>query len=154
MAQKTLPPSASIGIAAVIEPDATSVGDHSTNWISMSDFQAISAIIMAGALGASATLDAKLEQAKDGNGTDAKDLENAMITQLTKDSGDDNKQAVIEVWGEDLDIKNKYSHVRLTVSVGTANSDLAAIVLGTHPRQGPASELNVASVSEIVSLVN
>lgn len=152
MAQKTLPPSALIGIAAVIEPDATATGDHSTGWISMSDFQAISAVIMAGALGASATLDAKLEQAKDDAGADAKDLDNAAITQLTKAAADDNKQAVIEVWGEDLDIKNKYSHVRLTVSVGTANSDLAAIVLGTHPRQGPASDLNAASVAEIVSL--
>ncbi|WP_417794598.1 hypothetical protein [Terasakiella pusilla] len=152
MSQKTTPPSASIGIIGLIEPDATAVGAHSTGWISMSDFQAISAVVMAGALGASATVDAKIEQAKSDAGADAKDLTGAVITQLTKDNGDDNKQAVIEVWGEDLDIKNMYSHVRLTVTVGGANSDLGAIVLGTHPRQGPASDLNLASVAQIVNL--
>lgn len=154
MAQKTLPPSALIGVVGVIEPNATPVGDHSTSWISMSDFQAISAIVMAGALGAGATLDAKLEQAKDGTGVDAKDLDGAAITQLTKANGDDNKQALIEIWGEDLDLKGKYTHVRLTLSIGGANSDVSAVVLGTHPRQGPASDHNPESVVEIVNLTD
>jgi len=152
MVQKTLPPSASSAIVGVIEPDATVVGNHSTGWISMSDFQAAQAIIMTGALGTAATLDAKLEQATDDAGAGVKDLTNAAITQLTKVAGDDNKQAIIEIWGEDLDIKNKYSHIRLTISVGTANSDCAALVLCSHPRQGPASEHDLASVAEIVNL--
>ncbi|MDV6329099.1 hypothetical protein Q5L94_13700, partial [Idiomarina sp. Sol25] len=81
----------------------------------MSDTQAIMAVIMAGALGTAATLDAKIEQAKDETGADAKEVAGGIITQLTKANGDDNKQAAIELWGEDLDIKHNYSHVRLTV---------------------------------------
>jgi len=42
--------------------------------------------------------------------------------------------------------------VRLTISVAAANSDCAALVLGSHPRQGPASERDLASVVEIVIL--
>ncbi|EBA18394.1 hypothetical protein RSK20926_11764 [Roseobacter sp. SK209-2-6] len=152
MAQKTLPPSASVALLAVIEPDATAVGDHSTGWLSMADFQAIQALICVGALGAAATIDAKIEQAKDDAGAEVKDLEGAAITQLTKADGDDNKQAIIEFWGEDLDIKNDFVFVRLTVTVGGANSDLSAVVLGSHPRQGPASKLNPPSVSELVTL--
>ncbi|MEX0302214.1 MAG: hypothetical protein AB3N24_07310 [Leisingera sp.] len=152
MAQKTTPPSAAMALLGVIEPDATATGDHSTGWISMADTQAIMAVILAGALGATATIDAKIEQATDETGANAKDVTGAAITQLTKAAGDDNKQAVIELWGEDLDIKNDFSHVRLTVSVGVANSDVGAMVIGTHPRQGPASDLNLASVAEIVTL--
>jgi hypothetical protein len=152
MAQKTLQPSAVSAVLGVIEPDATAAGDHSTGWISMSDFQAIQAVVMAGALGAAATLDAKLEQATDDAGTGAKAVDGAAITQLTKAAADDNKQAIIEVWGEDLDIKNKFSHVRLTLSIGVANCDVAAIVLGTHPRQGPASDHDLDSVAEIVTV--
>ncbi|MFY0619318.1 hypothetical protein [Shimia sp.] len=152
MAQKTLALSAAVALVGVIEPDATAVGNHSTGWISMSDFQHVQAIVLAGALGASATLDAKFEQATDDAGTDVKDIEGASITQLTKDDGQDNVQALIELWGEDLDIKNKFTHVRLTLTVGAANSDLSAIVLGAHPRQGPASDHDLDSVIEIVSL--
>ncbi|MEP3633689.1 MAG: hypothetical protein ABJM82_18850 [Shimia thalassica] len=152
MAQKTLTPSALSAVVGIIEPDATAVGDHSTGWISMSDFQAVSAIVMAGALGTAATLDAKFEQATDDAGSDLKDVEGAAITQLTKAGGDDNVQSIIEIWGEDLDIANDFTHVRLTLTVAGANSDLAAVVMGTHPRQGPASDHDLDSVAEIVNL--
>ncbi|MBL4767655.1 MAG: hypothetical protein JKY94_08065 [Rhodobacteraceae bacterium] len=152
MSQKTLPPSALMAIVGTIDPDAAAVGSYSTGWISMSDFQGIQAIILAGALGTAATIDAKLEQATDDAGTGVKDVDGAVITQLTKVGADDNKQSIIEIWGEDLDISNSFSHARLTIDVGTANSDFAAIVIGLHPRQGPASEYDLASVAEIVTL--
>ena len=152
MAQKTLPLSTTVGLIAAIDPDATSIGDHSTGWLNMAEVQMISAMIAVGSLGTNATVDAKIEQAKDDAGTGAKDVAGAAIQQLTKVGGDDDKQAFIELWGEDLDLKEEYTHVRLTVTVGGANSDLAAFVLGAHPRQGAASDNNAASVAEIVTI--
>lgn len=151
MAQKTLNPSQIAAVVGVIDPDAAGVGTQTTDWISLSAFQSIMAIVMAGTLGASATLDAKLEQAQDASGTGAKDVAGSNITQLVKAS-DDDKQAAIECWAEDLDIANDFTHVRLSMTVGTATSDCSAIVLGMNSRYGPASDYDAASIAEIVTV--
>ena len=152
MAQKALRPSEETGIVGVIDPDAYGTGTETTGWIEVADVQRIMAIVMAGTLGASATLDAKIEQATDGSGTGAKDVPDAAITTLTKAGGDDDKQAIIELWGEDLDIDDGFTHIRLSMTVGTASSDAGAMVLGMSVRYGPASDHNLASVDEIVTL--
>ena len=152
MAQKALRPSEEMGIVGVIDPDAYGTGTETTGWIDVAAVPRIMAIVMAGTLGASATLDAKIEQAIDSSGTGAKDVSGAAITQLTKAGSDDDKQAVIEFWGEDLDIDNGFTHIRLSMTVGTASSDAGAIVLGTSVRYGPATDHNLASVDEIVTL--
>lgn len=151
MAQKTLRPSEMAAIVGAIDPDANGTGDYTTGWIDMGDFAAIMAIVMAGTLGASATLDAKLEQATDASGTDAKDVDGSDITQLVKASNDDD-QAVIECFAEDLDLEGGFTHVRLSMTVGTASSDSAGIVLGFAPRYAPASDHDIASVQEIVTV--
>lgn len=136
-------------VVGVIDPDAYGADTYETGWIDMASFKAILAVVMAGDLGASATLDAKIEQATDGSGTGAKDLTGKAITQLTQAGTDSNKQAVIEVWEDELDKNNDFTHVRLSVTVGTATSDVGAIVLGFNARYQPAADL--ASVDEIVS---
>lgn len=151
MTQKTLNPSQIAAVVGVIDPDAAGTGTQTTVWINMADFQAIMAVVMAGTLGTSATLDAKLEQAQDASGTGAKDVAGSGITQLVKAS-DDDKQAVIECWAEDLDIANNFTHVRLSMTVGAATSDCGAIVLGMNSRYGPASDYDLASVDEIVTV--
>jgi len=55
-------------LVGVIDPDATAASVVSTGWINMANFERLMAIIFAGTLGASATVDAKLEQATDGAG--------------------------------------------------------------------------------------
>lgn len=152
MAQKILPASAVMAIAAMIDPDAYAAGTYTSGWVSMADFQSIQAVVSAGTLGASATLDAKIEQATDAAGTDAKDLTGAAITQLTKAGPDDDKQAIIELYSEDLDLTNGFTHVRLTITVGVATSDAAGFVFGLGPRYAPASGRDAASVNEIVTL--
>jgi len=138
-------------VAGIIDPDATGAGTVTTGWISMADFGRIMAVVMAGTLGASATLDAKLEQATDGSGTGAKDITGKAITQLTKAGSDDDKQAVINCHQSELDLENSFTHVRLSMTVGTATSDVGAVVLGLDPRYGPASDNDLASVAEIVN---
>lgn len=136
-------------IVGVIDPDVTAAGAVSSDWVNMADFESIMAIAMAGTLGTSATLDAKIQQATDSSGTGVKDVSGKAITQLVKASNDDN-QAVINCRAEDLDLANDFTHARLTITVGTATSDAAGIVLGFNARRMPVDGEDLASVVEIV----
>lgn len=133
--------SESLAVVSVIKPDATAAGTATSGWISMATYGQILAVIMAGDLGTNATVDAKLQQATDGSGTGAKDVSGKAITQLTQAGTDkSNKQALINLRSEELDRKNGFTHVRLSVTVATATSDLAAIVLGTRARYSPVTQ--------------
>lgn len=150
MTQKTVNPADLVAIVGVIDPDANAAATYTTGWIDMANTQQILAVISAGILGTLATLDAKIEQATDASGTGTKDVAGAAITQLTKAGSDDDKQAVIGFFAEDLDVNNDFNHVRLSMTVGTATSDCGAMVLGMGMRYGPASGQSLASVDEIV----
>jgi hypothetical protein len=150
MVQKTLSPTAMLAILATIDPNRHAVAVYNSPWVSLADFAAVAAIVQTGTLGTAATIDAKLEQATDSAGANAKDVEGAVISQLTK-AADDDKQAIIECWGEDLDLKAEFTHVRLSVEVAGDTSDFGAVLLGCTPRYGPASDSNVDTVSEIAA---
>jgi hypothetical protein len=106
------------------------------------------AIILAGELGASATLDAKL-QSDDASGfASASDISGKSITQLTKAGSDDDKQAIISLKSEELPAGERY--VRLSMTIGTAASDCGAVVLG-RGRYKPSTDDDLASVDEIVA---
>jgi hypothetical protein len=145
-----LKPSDAVAVVGAIDPDAYSASTQTTGWISMADWIAVCAIVMAGALGSSATVDAKFEQATDSSGTGAKDVTGKAITQLTQVGTDSDKQALINLFADDLDINNGFTHVRLSMTVGTAASDAGAVVLGLYPRQGSAADNDAATVDEIV----
>lgn len=136
----------SIAVLAAIDPDAMAAGEVSTPWINASDFASFAAIIMVGALGASAAVDAKIGQATDSAGTGVKDLTGKAITQITANDG----QAIIDFKAVELDLEGDYTHFRLTLTVGAATSDVAALVLGADARYEPASDHDAASVVEIV----
>lgn len=145
-------PSERAAVVGAIDPDAYATGTYTTDWVAAKNFNKFLAIVMAGDLGASATLDAKIEQASDSSGTGAKDLTGAAITQLTKAGSDDNKQSLINFGAEDLDIVNGFTHVRLSMTVGTAASDAGGLLMAFDARFGPASDNDASSVDEIVSV--
>lgn len=147
----TVRPSDQVAVVGNIDPDAYAAGTVTTGWVSAKNFDAFMAIVQAGDLGASATLDAKLEQATDGSGTGAKDITGKAITQLTKAGSDDNKQAVINLRTEELDVTNGFDFVRLSMTVATATSDAGGILLGMVARYGPASDNDASTVDEIVA---
>ena len=151
MSMKTLLPSQVAAIVGVIDPDLNTAGTVTTGWIAAADFASFMAIVMAGALGSGATLDAKIEQATDAAGAGVKDLDGAAITQLSQADGDNDKQAVIELFQEDLDIANDYTHFRVSMTIASASSDSAVVVLAMPPRYGPASGSNLSTVDEIVA---
>lgn len=152
MTQKTIPMGAVIGILGSIDPDAYAASTVTTGWISAATWQDFMAIVQAGTLGSSATLDAKIQQATDSGGTGVKDLSGAAITQLTEAGTDSDKQAVICFSADDLDIANGFNHFRLSMTIGTATSDAGGIVLGSAGRYGPAASHDAASVDEIVTV--
>jgi len=143
-------PTEEVGVVGAIDPDNHSTGTQTSAWIGMQDFEAVMALVAAGDLGTSATIDAKLEQAQDSSGTGAKDVSGKSITQLTQAGSDSGKQALVNLRREELDVQNGFTHVRLSLTVGTASSDAAGVVLGFMPRHGPASDQGLASVDEIV----
>lgn len=145
-----LKPSDQVAVVGAIDPDANAAGTLTTGWVSLADFGALMAVIMAGTLGSSATLDAKFEQATDDSGTGAKDVTGGAITQLTQAGTDSDKQSIINLFAEDLDINNGFTHARLSMTVGTATSDSGAVLLGLYPRSGAASDSDAATVAEIV----
>ena len=147
---KTVPLSSEVGILGAIDPDAYAAGTVTTGWISAAQFQRFMAVVMAGTLGSSATLDAKIEQASDSSGTGAKDLTGAAITQLTQAGSDSDKQAVIAFGSDDLDLANGFTHFRLSMTVATATSDCGGLVIGSDVRYGPAVDQDAATVDEIV----
>lgn len=134
-------------ILGAINPSSQAAGAATSGWISLADFQKLLAVVQTGTLGASATVDAKIQQATDSSGSGAKDVTGAAITQI---SGANNQQAEINLDAEQLDVEGGYGYVRLSITVGTAASQTAAVVFGFNPRFAPASDYNAASVAEIV----
>lgn len=143
-------PSERCAIVGVIDPDAYTNAAYTTACVPVSKFRRLQAIIMAGTLGSSATIDAKLFRAEDASGTNPTDITGASITQLTQAGTDSDKQAIInyDTQGEEGNAKK---FIGLSVTVGVAASDMGALLLGFDPFQAPASSDDLASVDEIVS---
>jgi len=73
----------------------------------------------------------------------------AAITQMTKSAGDD-KQALISLNTDALDIAGGFQYVALSMTIGGAPADAGGLIVGLAPRVGPASDNDLASVDEIV----
>ena len=140
-------PSEFLALLATINPSLQAVGSLTTGWIPMGNVHSLLAIITTGTLGASATVDANLQQAQDGTGTGAKPLTGKAITTLTGAGG---VQALINLQAQELDVNNGFGFVELTITVGVAASETAGILLGASTRYEPASAFNAASVSQIL----
>jgi hypothetical protein len=141
-------------IAAVvgnIDPDAYAASTVTTNeYIPLKHFRRFMAIIQAGDIVSTGTIDAKLITYTNSSGSGAADVTGSAITQLTQAGTDSNKQVVINFDPSKL-AGSTATHFRLSVTMGTAGADLSAIVLGLDPLYGPASDNDVATVDEIVT---
>lgn len=144
-------PHEKIGIVATIDPDAYTAATYVSDWVDMQDWPGgIMAVVMAGDLGSSATLDARLRQATDSSGTGAKDISGKVMTQFTQASTDSDKQAVITLLADQMDVAGGFRFAALSMVVAVAASDCGAIILGMNPSYGPATDVDLASVDEVV----
>ncbi len=146
----SLKPSQRLALLAALNPVSQTAATVTTGWISAKNFYDFMAVLQVGALGSSATVDAKLQQASDSSGTGAKDISGKAITQLTQAGTDSNKQVLINLAQSDLDIANGFTHFRLSVTVATAACLIAALVFGIEGRESPVDAFDAATVDEIV----
>lgn len=139
-----------LALVGAIDPDANTAATYTTGWVNAKNFAMLAALVAAGDLGASATLNAKLEQATTSGGGSAKDITGKAITALTQAGTDDNKQAWINVKPEELDVDNGFAFVRLSMTVAVATSDSAGFLFGLFPSRGPATDVDTTTVDEVV----
>ena len=142
-------PSERFAVAAVVAPGARAAGAGNSGWVDTALYSRLAAVISTGVLGASATIDAKWQQASDSSGTGVTDITQGQLAQIVKASGD-NKQAVMNLDVNRLTDRTK-RFVRLVLTVGVATSDAGAVVLGVDPRHAPASDNDPATVVQVVS---
>ena len=141
-------PSEAAAVAAVIDPDILTTTAFLSGAVDMSKFDRIMAVVMVGTLGASATVDAKLQSATTSGGSYA-DISNKAITQLTQGGTDSDKQVVINLRSDEMPVGDRF--VKLWMDVNTQSCDGAGIVIGFQPVHAPASDNDASTVDEIVS---
>jgi hypothetical protein len=129
-------PTDGLATLAVIAPISQGVGTATSGWVSLANYGRVLGEIAVGVFGASATVDAKFQQAKDGSGTGAKDITSKALTQLLA-AGGNNVKAYINAADTDLDSVNGFSFVQLSITVGAAATLVAGEVKGFVPRYEP-----------------
>ena len=139
-----------LAILATLDPSNQAAGVANSNWIPLSGYHSLLAVIQTGALANASTVDAKLQQATDGNGTGAKDITGKTITQLNQAANGASRQALINLRPEELDVNAGFAYVRLVVTVGTAAAFTSAQLLGMNPRYEPADGANQSAVAQVV----
>jgi hypothetical protein len=142
-------PSEHLSVLATINPVSQGAGTVTSGWVSVLNHHALMALINTGVLGASATVDAKLQQATSSGGAGAKDITGKAITQIVKASGD-NKQALINMKVADLDTEGGFAFVQLSITVATAASLVGATLFGAFPRFENGAAFNQAGVVQVV----
>ena len=138
-----------LSILATIDPVSQGAGSVTSGWVNVANFHSFLAVVQTGVMGASATLDAKIQQAQDNTGTGVKDVTGKAITQIVKATGD-NKQAFINLRPEDVDNINGFGFVRVSLTVGVAASIVSGQLIGLNPRYATADAYNQAAVVQII----
>lgn len=142
-------PTEQVAILAGLNPASQAAGTANSGWVLMSQFQKLLALVQVGVFGASATVDAKLQQATSSGGAGAKDITGKALTQLLA-AGGNNVQAEINLDAQELDVNGGFEYVQLSITVGTAATVIGGALIGFGARLAPASDFNNASVAQIV----
>ena len=145
-----LKPSDQVALLAKLDPVSQAAATVATAYVLAGGHYQFLVELDVGAMGAAATIDAKLEQATTSGGAGVKDITGSAIAQLTKVGADDNKVVLINLDPAKLDVDNDFDHFRLSVTVGTAACLIAARIYGLNPRMGTAQQ--IAAVDQIVDV--
>jgi hypothetical protein len=143
-----------VALVAAIDPDAYTAAAYTTDWVDMTKFKTLMAVVYVGTMATNSTVDAKLQAADDGAGSNPIDLTGKAITQLTEAGTDSDKQAIINLREDEINAQATTAgkqFVALVVTVTTAASDMGAAIYGLDPVYNVASDADLASVDEIVT---
>lgn len=137
-----------IAVVGKIDPDVTTAGTVLTEAIDMAKYTQVMAIVQAGTLGTNATVNFKFTQATTSGGT-YKDVTGAAITEMTQAGTDQSDRvAVLNMYGTELDMDSDYRYVKGSLTIGTATSDAAAVVVGLV-KEGLATDRDSSTVDHI-----
>ena len=142
-------PSERVAIVATVDPDAAATGAFTSDYVNMEEFGSALAVVMAGVIAASGTLDAAVLQATSSTGAAVKAISGKSITQI--DTGSNDKQMLINIRTDELDVAGGFSFIALRLTHTTAGGDSAGLVLGLNCRHAPADDFDLASVSQIIA---
>lgn len=134
-----------------IHPQNAAVGTYQTGSIDMQLFRRALFVLDVGALGASGTVDMKLQSAPD-NSTWTDLAGGFAITQMTQGGGNTNKISTIEVRAGQLPatLPNPARYVRAFITIGTTASQIACLPLGGEAAHKPGNKFQDASVLQAV----
>lgn len=142
-------PSERVAVCGVLAPVSGSAATHDLdNWVPVKNFRRFMAVVQAGVLGASATIDAQIRTSTDLVGGGAALLSGASITQMVK-ATDDNKTAVLNL--DCASLANTVKSISLRVTVGANASLVSAVLLGFDGYAEPASDHQSANMVATVS---
>lgn len=152
MLNANVQPSRDIGLVGLLAGKSRAAGTYTTGWIAAKDFAHFLAMVEVADTGLTAgTVNAKLTQASDSDGTGAKDITGKAITQIGGSSPSEDKVALITLRADELDLANSFTHFRLSITVADAAVQIGGRVLGVAPRYGDATDFDVSSVVEVVN---
>lgn len=134
-----------IAIPGVMIPPVSTSSVKKSGAVDMTKFRKAMFIVGVGAFGASATVDAKIQESVDTTDGNFTDVTGGAITQLAA-AGGDNRIALLEIAAGSLTAGKKYT--RVVVTVGTAATLVTAFALGVEAAQKPGSQNNDTSVAQ------
>lgn len=112
-----------------------------TSYVSLANYHRAAIVIHTGVMAGGSTLDAVVHQATTtAGGGPAKHLTpSKAITQLTQAGADSNKDVLIEIQTEELDVDNGFDCIALGYTVGAAATLLSIEIYGLEPRFAPVA---------------
>ena len=138
-----------LGVAGVITPATTANSQRNTGAIDLAIWDALLFVFSLGNM-ASETIDCGVETCDSDGTSNAVDITGKQATQLSAHaSNNDDKQIIVAVRSSDL-ITNGKRYVRGTMVTGGATGGPAGCVVLGVPRYGPAGDVDLASVVQVV----
>lgn len=143
-------PTERVAILATIDPDAYGTGTQTSDWVNVEEWGQLMAVVYSGIIVTSGKIDAQLRQATSSTGANTSTIAGKAITQISTVAGND-KQCIITLKPEELNVAGGYSFVALKMTFTTAGADAGGAIYGLDCRHGPASDFDLSSVSQIVN---
>jgi len=151
-------PSERAAIIAAYDPDSYGAATGYSDYFDMSLFESAMVLIAVGDFTAGDTCLVSVNQATNSSGGSEKAITSATITLVSDPSPlGKNSQMIINLRSTDFDMDNdfRWGRVKIVTAGGSPEAcavDVCVLVLGFDPKHGPASDNDLSSVVEIVSL--
>lgn len=130
----------------LLHPITRAANTYLSSYFSMAGYGKAVVLIETGTLTATATINAKLRQAKTSGGGSVKDITDKAITELT--DADGSKIVAIELDASELDVSGDFEYVGLSVTTANANTILGAQLIRWVPQYAP---VGVTQFDEVVT---